>query len=276
MQHRAGFANLIIVTLALLGSWAAVSARAELIIGDSFDTSHTGTIDGRTPDLADLPGGTWTVSTNYFYTNYGSVDNALWVWRPGDNTGGAATISLASSGAYVKPTQLSVSADLNFYGVAGGTGGLILGFYASPVTSGTAFDPVTGLTGFRITQTGTLILYENGSAASTLAYPAGSFTADANTFYTLSYNIDTTTGSLSDVTFAGQTYAFTSTAFTDAATAYAGVGLRWTGRDTQGYVDNFAINSIPEPAAIALFAIGGLMIATRRRTSASPTPPGGA
>jgi hypothetical protein len=119
-------------------------------------------------------------------------------------------------------------------------------------------------TGLNISSaTGTVTLYANGVAGSAIAY-TGTFSPAVP--FTVSYQVDTTTGAISNVSIPGSSssYVFTTSAFTDAATAYAGFGMQG-GTTAQGNVDNFSVSTVPEPATVALLALGGLMMLPRRR-----------
>jgi len=72
---------------------------------------------------------------------------------------------------------------------------------------------------------GSLTLFEHGKAMATVKY-TGTF--DEVPAHRLSYDVDTTTGAISNVNLSGSTSDYStlkSSAFTDAATAYAGIGV---------------------------------------------------
>ena len=86
---------------------------------------------------------------------------------------------------------------------------------------------MTGFTGLNVRVNGDIQLYVNGAAVGSLATSAP---LTSGTFYNLSYNVDTATGAISNVVFNGSAKTFTSTGFTNAATAFAGPMTRTGGR----------------------------------------------
>jgi len=220
------------------------------IISAGFSGANGTSIAGTAPDTANLPGGTWIVrsldSGGSFSatidTSLGNPSPALKLNCAG-NSSGAAAISIASSGGYVKPAQLTIQADIRVTGMnntANPPHGVLLGFYASPPANG--IDPISGFTGLVLQMDGSLVLVENGVTRNTIAY-TGTFNA-AN-FNRLTYTINTTSGGISAVALTGSssTYNFTSTAFSNTATAYATAGARNSfGRDQTGEVDSFVVS----------------------------------
>jgi hypothetical protein len=123
-------------------------------------------------------------------------------------------------------------------------------------------NPVTGFTGIRLNATNsTLQVYENGALAGS-AVSVG--TLLSGQYYALSYDVDTATGSLSNVMFDGSPVSgLSSTAFTDAATSFVGV---LTEEHASGALSSLTVSSVPEPTAIGIaVSIGGLGILRRRR-----------
>ena len=260
---------------------AARPAQATIIVGDNFSATDGPTnLAGTTPDVADAPGGTWSVSTgptaqtvgphNTTYPSYyGIPAPLLFMWNNGGN--GAATIALASNTGYTKPSQLQISAALYTNPEAFSNTapvGAMIGFYGAAPVAG---DPIVGFSGLVVDQRGDVTLVQDGVAGSTVAY-TGAYT---NTNYnTLSYDINTTTGGISDVSLAGNTYNFTATAFTDANTNYAAIGVTApAGTNSYGGVRNFTVQTVavPEPAALGLVAMAGalgMLLVSRKRKNA--------
>jgi hypothetical protein len=171
------------------------------------------------------------------------LPNANWTWGAGWNWGSpyvpatwdsgaqnianlaeektALGVSLATSGSYTKPTHLRISADLQVDATRANGGGL--GFWsAMPARTDTA-DSLIGFTGLNLRANGDLQLYANGAAVGS---PVATGALTSGTFYTLSYNIDTASGAISNVVFNGTARTFSSSAFTNAATTFAGVLTR--------------------------------------------------
>ena len=257
------------------------AAHGQAIVSDDFNTGsfHT-TIAGRTPDVANLPGGTWSVSndfssggSNNFYawtntpgfTTGPNQATSLFLWNGGTGVGspgGVATVSLNSAGSYTKPSKFSIQSDIQCMSLAGGAQGVMLGFFSSlPPTNNT--DPLPGFTGFLVNNVGDLRLVENGVVGTAVAY-TGTF--DNTLFNTLSYTVNTSTGGISNVTLGGNTaYSFSSSAFTAAETTYAALGMRSTGNNTFGYADNFSVIAVPEPSTYAMLLGGfGMLFGLRR------------
>jgi hypothetical protein len=218
------------------------------IIQDGFNGTNNAPIAGRKPTPVNLPGGAWTVDTvtaggpfdEYIDTEYGKPEPAMHFFSHGHAYGSAA-ISLLSHGTYTKPTHLVIKADTR-ENASSDSAGILLGFYSVPPKSGT--NPIGHFTGLALhTHNGSLDLVENGVTRKTIAY-TGAFSPTA--FHTLSYAVNTTTGAISGVSLTGSTsvYSFSSTAFTNAATGYAGVGVeQGPSTDACSYIDNFIVKS---------------------------------
>jgi hypothetical protein len=88
-----------------------------------------------------------------------------------------------------------------------------------------------------------------------------------NTFYQLSYDANTDTGEISNILFDGNAVALTGAPFTDANTTYA-VFMANGGQNARGNGDDFAVSTVPEPAAMALLGLSGGLLTVRRRTRA--------
>jgi hypothetical protein len=228
----------------------------------------------RAPRLVNLPGGLWQTpggnpdDTLLIGSNHQSVfpSEALHL----QHSAGAA-VSLASSGAYTKPTQLQISVDVGGFGTDGyGDSRTYLGFFpvayesrnANPVNP---FGPVTThFTGLSLNLDGSVALYQDGVVVGGPIAYGGTFVPAAVTH--LSYEVNTATGALSNISVQGSSsdYSFVTTAFTDAATAYAGLGMNGYG----GFADNFSVSSVPEPAMMGLGGLLGGLFMVRRRAKA--------
>lgn len=223
-----------------------------------FTENDDPVVAGRAPNLVNLPGGTWQWARYFFYAqgiNAWSTDPATHALRvTGD---GGAAVSLLSSGSYVKPTTLRISAKVSFHDTTpSSTLKLRLGFWDVPQTQG-------HFTGLALDTAGGLTLVEGGvvQAGSTVAF-TGTF--DPTVYRTLTYDIDAWNGTISNVSLGGSTstYAFTTSAFTAAATAYAGVnGSNGAGLQ-YGWVDDLQVTGLGTAAVVPAAGMGtGLTVA---------------
>jgi hypothetical protein len=104
---------------------------------------------------------------------------------------------------------------------------------------------------------GNLSLIVNGSVSgSPIGFVGGTFANNVPT--TVSYDVDTTTGAISNVAVQGSTADYS--AF-DSTTAFTGLG--WAGLENAGganensaFVSNFQVGAIPEPGTYAMLASG--------------------
>ena len=255
---------------------AVISAQGAIIISDDFDvpgTWDTRVIPGTVPNQVNLPGGLWQEAHGWDWaepksrgTGFGGVPNAASL---DDDTGLA--IPIASSASYIKPAEFSVSAEIAITAGNPGVGAVALGFYADPPppadrAGGSGVTERTNFTGLLVSDDGSMQLIEDALlVGSAIDGPD----LDRNTLYSLIFDVDTSTGAISNVSLAGNPFVFTTSAFTDSATAYAAF-LASGGQNTDGAVDNFTVSSIeadviPEPASLSLLALGGLTLLARRR-----------
>jgi hypothetical protein len=223
------------------GTTDAGGGQGDIIHAD-FNGTDNLEIDGTSPDVVNLPGGTWhtdyvNLSGNFeafIDSSSGAPAPALHLFDVGSSSGSAA-VSISSSGSYVKPSQFSLQADI--MELAPSTV-LLFGFYGTLPAAGA--DSMTGFTGLALhTDTGDLDLVENG-VTKTQGTFSGTYNAGA--YNTLAYSVDTTTGGISNVTLVGQAFSFSTTAFTDAATAYVAVGSEAGGPSGAcSYFDNLIV-----------------------------------
>lgn len=252
------------------------SIQGAIIISDDFDVPGTWdqrVVTGVGPNLANLPGGTWQEAHGWDWaeprtrgSGFGGVPNAAQLQ---DDTGLA--VSIMDAGSYIKPSQFSISADIAITAGDAGVGAVALGFYtAAPPPAdragGAGITERTNFTGLLVDDGGSLQLIESGLLVG-LAIDGPDL--DRNTLYRLIYDVDTSTGSISNVSLDGNPFTFTTSAFSGSATAYAAF-LASGGQNTDGAVDNFTVSSIeadviPEPASLSLLALGGLSLLARRR-----------
>jgi len=156
----------------------------------------------------------------------------------------ALGVSIVSTGTYVKPAQIHISADLAVTGGAEGGGtnfGGGLGFWSAMPARDDDGNSLTHFTGLNLMLNGDLQLYEDGAEAGK---PVPTFAITPGQFYNLAYDIDTTTGAISNVFLDGKPVAgLKSQAFKDAATAFAGVLTR-QGAGVRMSMNNFVVSSI--------------------------------
>lgn len=229
-----------------------VTVQALTLISDLFSGSNGSAIAGRTPDTSNLPGGTWSLASFPSNGNFSaSVNNVQGNPAPqaqitaAGNARGAIAIPLGSSGTYLKPARMRIEADLSFPVKA--TEHVGLGFYASLPSQSSGEVVETYFTGLSIdNRTGAITLKVNGqSVGSEIAY-TGTWDPESG-FLHLAYTVDTSNGAISDVTFTGSTsnYSFTTTGFTENATAYAAALIGSTfARDHRVYLDNFKVSGV--------------------------------
>ncbi len=275
MRTYSGRCMLAVVAVVTLVSSQAAAA---FIVFDGFDGAGNGvTISGRTPSDANLPGDTWVRATNqdpFRSTHTAGYGNPL----PGTfgTPQAASAISIASAGGYTKPTKLQISADIaprNLDGPASDGRGIALGFYSTVGTS-QVFSQ-NHFTGLVLDSAGYLNLVHDPNptgffgSGSVLGTPiAFDGTWDADLLRRLSYEVDTTTGAINNISLEGSsaTYSFTTALFTDANTAYAGMYTSSSSGGTRhGALDNFQV--VPEPGAwlLALIALACGLLVRRRK-----------
>lgn len=276
--------TLLSVLVAVTLGMAASQASATTIVASDFNQTDGAAIDTVAPNIANLPGGaTWFQTGEVGGAAYGfskiavgtvSVDsnpahNAETLSATGVNALGLDSgtgISIASAGSYVKPTSLHIQADLRS-GITTGTSttygrGVGLGFYDNTHSASTTATPMTGFTGLVLANDGGLYLYNCtspygvGTASSKVAF-GGTFSTSS--YYTLGYDVNTVTGSISNISLSGSTADYsslTSSAFSDAATANVGFFASSEDWGAYGFVDNVAVSGVPEPSSVALLVTG--------------------
>jgi hypothetical protein len=168
-------------------------------------------------------------------------------------------VSIASAGSYAKPTTLTISGDLKYGTIIETDGnayrGVGLGYFSSAPNGPGAYHPFSGLT---LHSDGHLALVVDGADSGEGADYTGTF--DVAAYHPLSYNIDMTTGAISNIVLDGQSKSMTTTAFTNARTAYAGFSVSSYDVPADGMaygcVDNFSLTTVPEPSTIVVLTTG--------------------
>lgn len=236
------------VAAAILTGFAAGAVRGAdgIIIKDDFhdtdEAEYSQPMTGRPPSLVNHPKGTWQLAS-------GDGDYEARVQNAGINPANpqtamfhnlaSAAISLAGNGDYAKPARLVVSADL--YQEDASCDYVLLGFYSERGGEHN-YDPLLHFTGLKVNVDGSVALVENGTAQPAVAWSGGTFNPSMPT--KVSFEVDTTKGTIANVTVdgSGSRYAFTTAAFTDGATAYAGIGGKGNS-NASVFADNFTVSA---------------------------------
>lgn len=253
--------KILMLVAAVFSAMAAVQAQ-NTIISDTFTGPDGQSANGRLPSGTDLPGGTWSAGT---YWGPGIQNNTLSV---GADTG--VSISLASSGPYVEPANITES--VTFMESSDTALGVGTGFSSASVSPSGAYSYRSIFTGLSVDSAGDVQLWEQGSVLNTVAWSGVTF--DPNASYTMSYTIDTTSGAISGISLTGDNADFTSLqttsvnndVFSPANTQNAEIwGNGGNGGDT-AYFSDVQLTATPEPGTMALLGAGiAGMIAFRRR-----------
>jgi hypothetical protein len=245
----------------------ADSSQAAIItiVSDSFAGTNGSPVHGRTPDTVNLPGGTW------FSVGTGNPSNNPFGAPPtiSGNTAllqvnSSAFISLQSSGGYIKPAQFTISGDLRVGSINQNNLGVGLAFNSINSDFSSALRITLGITGDL-----------NFNQTLIASYNAGNFGGnqfDPDSFYHLTYTVDTSTGGVSGITLSNglgsQNYTLSTTAFTNAMTAFAAIYSNAANVGTSGNIDNFLVSTVPEPSAfMLLLGMGSTVFGWRRRRS---------
>jgi hypothetical protein len=289
------------VTAAGAGFIAAGSqAQAQTIISDNF-SSASGNYGSTLNGAAVSTGGTNVNLTGNKYINAGSFNNGDPEYkRTGQQTSNSPGLSslgtnYAGFGGGSAPTgtgaaaivlgtyntgSLAVSADILGYAQAyntspaGGAGNqpvlanswALAGFTSRTTASGnySSTNPLSLFTGLQATGTGALQEYVAGTAVGSAIAYGGTYSSITPAI--LTYDLDTTTGAISDVSFGSSTasYVFSlpvSWSTTDTSSALIG-GWAGTG-NAQAQFANWSISelqSAPEPSTYALLVSGAAVL----------------
>lgn len=243
------------VACAIIFGTSAGRADARPIISEDFNRPNNTTMTGLAPDLANLPGGVFSVSTTFYPMQ--THANQLQI---------GADISLnVPLGAY-DAGLLHMSADVSLDTLLGSLGGNNRGV-------GLGFQPTsnggwTTFTGLKLTPDGYLMLQSNQINLGAVFVG----TSNSSTYH-LSYDVDVGTGVMSAISLQGISANFSSLVTASAGhnyfsgNPYASVFVGGTNAGQIGIIDNFAVSdSIPEPASSILLgsSIVGLGVMRRR------------
>ena len=243
------------LVLAVAAVIAAGTAQAGTIILDTF-TSGSWAL-GRTPDGADLPSSKWTGPEGYWG---GELPTVIDSGKLKLFVDGGYTLSLASNGGYTYPTLLRVSADLTVNGLSGTANndpaqprGLTIGLSTAQVNANDLYKYVVGLD---LRENGSLNLFDQGATIASVAWTGGT-AFDRTQSYHLSYDVDTSSGQISNISLAGSTanYATLQVARPHLVGAqYAAVDFNSNagGSTHYGYLDNFKMEEVTTEVSTSL------------------------
>lgn len=262
------------------------SASTLTIVSDTFTDTNGTSLSSHAPDV-NLPGASYVVANGA--TVQGNTSQTV--------PDGAFGVSLASAGSYTKPTQFHVSATLNLNGETGASanddpitpgtygilGGTALGFYKTGTIAAGTNRGILGVDyndiddGSGNTQ---LLLVEpnsqnNGQGAYVLASTASIYSVTGD--HVLAYDIDTTAGTISNITFDGVAAVFsvpisqttvggTDSLYDDTNTFAVGSYSRGSVSGGPGIVDNLLVTTeVPEPTSLSLLGLSAATLIRRRR-----------
>lgn len=253
--------------IAVLAASSASLSAATVIYSASFTGPDGTSLNGYAPDTNNrVAGATFRAPSS--------------AW-PADIQGNQArlgadihtSIAVASSGAYIQPEILRLSAVLDIGTIAGPTvasntgtqRGVGLGYY----TGLGGFASNNNFRGLLIGTDGRLIVAQANAAGSTrFGFIEEVATGlDFSSPVTLSYDINTTTGDVSNVLLDGVLQPDVTTTFFNAEVNRAGVGASSDTGGTFAFVDDFSVigDPIPEPSITGVLLIAGLLFLGVRR-----------
>ncbi len=275
-MNTRSFCRWLLTGLAVLAlAVSTLSAGAQTIVETTFVSfggdrhNLNGTMVGLTTNL---PGGNWISGAGWTYDGVPVEPFLTASWDPPglptdtvllaeERT--VLALSIADSGGYTKPDMFNVTGTMQYLpGYSGNTFGV--GFYSSvpPRVNGT--EPTVGYSGILIDALGNVTIYINGVAQAGAGSSINVGALSPSTYYEISYNVDLTTGGISDFMIDGVVYAgLSTTGFTDAGAEYVGV---FAGTGSRAWLQSLSVTTVPEPATIGMAATGlGLVLIGRRR-----------
>jgi hypothetical protein len=276
--------KLSILSVAVAALALGQFAHAGPVISDDFTTGADFN-SSRLPNVMNMPGSAYQSNFAGQYYSGLSMDGGQQVANLRNGSGVA--ISIASAGGYTKASTITISDTFSLRTDAYTNVSNALGFepaVADP--SIPAYSPSPSFVGLVVGQSfddgfGTVRLLANGVTSNpqpaAFQFRAGAYGWDNGNYATLTYTVDTTSGSIqaASMTYLDdqgishtQTYDFSAATvglFTDAATNYAVISEVYSGYGQPLLVKNFSVSAVPEPASLGLLGLGGLSLLVRRR-----------
>ena len=285
-RRRGGVVSLAAVLLAAGGLFAGGSAQGTVIISDTFSGTNGSLMLGRTPNTTNLPGGTWQANgSSYPNSTKGGWENDIQnnQAKLGADVGDAIALtggSVTAAPSYTVSTTFNISQNPSI-----GTGrGAGLGFFANDVSTNNTHGWYY-FTGVTVQSSGTGATVElidsapsgSGTSGSPNVLATGTVSSfDASVSHTLSYTVNTSTGTMSGLLLDGNAVSLSGAytpPFTPTNTALAGIFDSAASGSDYNYFSNFAVSvpTVPETSTLALLVAagaGGLVVGKRRRKSA--------
>ena len=243
--------NRLLQSLSLLGLLSTSASAQTVIYSDSFTNADDTTILGLSPETNNgVAGATYHESNNFWTQNspVGIFNNRAQLGA--DNQ---ASLPIASDGDFVQPEKIGVSVVLNLGTTAPAPvpddvpvkRGVGVGFYTA--TGGVA-TPV-GFRGLMITTEGTLILAQEGENASPRAGEIVEITngIDTSVDHTVAFEIDTTTGDISNILLDGALQADVETTIFDSNINHVGFMVSSQSGGTLAQYDDFTVTNAAVP-----------------------------
>ena len=228
---------------------AAVPADRVVISSGTIKADEIrGPLSGSQVALAtNLPGGKWVWGAGW---NWGEpYVPANWDGPP-QNVANLAEektalgVTIASTGTYVKPVMIHISADLALAGNPEGGGsnsGGGLGFWSVMPPRDDDESSTNHFTGLNLMLNGDIQVFEDGAEAGK---PVPTFAITPGKLYNLAYDVNTAMGAVSNVFLDGKPVAgVTGHKFKDTATNFAGV-LSRQGAGVRVSMNNFMVSSL--------------------------------
>jgi hypothetical protein len=259
--------QIISPTLFGILAFAPNSQAVTIICSESFTAPDGTTLLGFVPSTNNgIPGATFHESDNFWTANsaVGIFGNRAQLGA--DNQ---ASLPIDSSGGFVQPEVIRVSALMNLGSTAGPSTpnlsevqrGVGLGFYAGTVATPDDFR------GLIITTDGRLILGQHGLNGLTRAGFIEEIASglDTSADHTLSFEIDTVTGDMSNITLNGTLQPDVTTTLFASNVNEVGFMVSSAAGGTLATYDDFEVSAIPEPSSLSLLGLGAMLVGLRRR-----------
>lgn len=251
----------IVAASMILALGFPVESQAEpvVIVKETFERNDWAKLCGTAPNAVNLPGGVWTKTAGYS-TFEPQIAYAAWGTTPtktlimgtgGTGVSGKTKVGVAVPLTGYRPTSISAEAKMLWANV-NTYGSVALGFYGAslPVANTDGVGYLAGFTGIAASRNGTLTLYENGVAGTSVS----TGTTMNWSLRSLSYEMDTRTGAITNILWAGSPVAgLNSTAFTRLATLHAAVvAFDSPGGYSQTLIDNVVVQGVFVPMQTVL------------------------